>query len=87
MRMTVEPDQIVAGRGAYLNMMKDPGYGGIGVWTYLHEQPTYLLLKDERFIYFMTFADKACADEWFEENRDRFEVLWSFEPEVDDEQS
>jgi len=84
MRMTVDPCQIVAGSGAYLNMMKEPGYGAIGVWGFLHEQPTYLLLKEERFLYFMTFADTVCAKEWFDEHGDDYEVLWSFEPEVED---
>ena len=82
MKMRVEPGQINSDYGkAYLTMMNEhAGGGGIGVMTYLYEQPTYLLLRDKKWIYFITFADQAFADEWFDKHGDDYEVLWSFEP-------
>lgn len=83
MKMTIRPNQITTDYDhGYLNMMT-VGAGGIGVWTSVYAQPTYLLRQDKT-IHFVTFASQMWADEWLEENEQKYEVVWKFEPEAEE---
>lgn len=70
--------QTVDNRHAFLNVIND-AFGGIGIWGVSYELPTYLLIDSGhpyRFL-FMQFANIECAEEWFADNWQEYEVVWT----------
>jgi len=58
----------LANGSAFMNVKNDVS-GGVAVWGTLYNQPTFLLVNNDKTAYqFMQFEDDEWATEWFDSN-------------------